>query len=367
MSLIQNPLFRAALVLLSLRIFFGPLAAVAQPAVGVPVEVDLVRERAIERVVHLTGTVTSARSARLSASTAGLVTVLHVDSGSQVAQGDLLLEMDPELARWQWESAQASADAALIALEDARRRLAEARTLAPQRSIAETVVLDLAAEVAEDDAALKRARAEAGYRKGVLERHLLRAPFAGVISARHTELGEWVNPGQAVLELVATGELRIDFPVAEDYLADIGADTPVSYTLGRDATGGSAGKVATVVPVTDPDARTFLLRVHAAEPDPRMKPGMSARAELKLDTGRRGLVVPRDAILKYPDGRVVVWVVESVQEGATVTERLVEPGLVFDGLVEVRSGLQAGVRVVVQGNETLQVGQRVSIQPRSAD
>ena len=48
----------------------------------------------------------------------------------------------------------------------------------------------------------------------------------------------------------------------------------------------------------------------------------------------------------------------------TVTERLVETGLAFDGLVEVRTGLQAGARVVVQGNETLQGGQRVAIQSR---
>lgn len=321
------------------------------------------REQAIQRVVHLTGTVTSARAARLSASMGGLVTVLHVDAGSLVAAGDVLLELDSELAQWQWKSAQASAEAARIALADARRRLDEARSLAPQRSIAETVVRDIAAEAAEDEAALRRAEAEAGYRKGILDRHQLQAPFAGVVSAKHTELGEWVNPGQPVLELVATQELRMDFPVAEDHLGAIGPDTLVSYTLGANAAEARDGEIATVVPVTDPGARTFLLRVRPAERDQRMTPGMSVRGLLKLGTGRRGLTIPRDAVIKFPDGRVLVWVVERGEDGPVATEKRVDIGLVFDGRVEVLKGLEAEERVVVEGNEALQNGQRVRVLP----
>jgi membrane fusion protein (multidrug efflux system) len=354
---------RTITTLLLLPGTFTSALAATPPGEGVPVRVDLVREQAIQRLVQLTGTVTSEQSARLSASTGGLVTVLHVDAGSIVAAGDVLLELDSELAQWQWKSSQASADAARIALADARRRLDEARSLAPQRSIAETVVHDIAAEAAEDEAALQRAEAEAGYRKGILERHLLHAPFAGVVSAKHTELGEWVNPGEPVLELVATQELRIDFSVAEDYLAAIGPDTAVSYTLGANAGEAREGEVATVVPVTDPGARTFLLRVRALQRDPRMTPGMSARAVLKLDAGRRGLTIPRDATLKFPDGRVVVWVAESGDDGPVATEKRVDIGLVFDGRVEVIEGLEAGDRVVVQGNEALQNGQRVVVLP----
>ena len=71
------------------------------------------------------------------------------------------------------------------------------------RETAETVVRDLAAEVAEDEAALQQAKANSGYRKGILDRHQLRAPFSGVISSRTVDLGQWVTPGQAVLGLVS--------------------------------------------------------------------------------------------------------------------------------------------------------------------
>lgn len=353
--------FKALLLFLPVALISA--LAVAQPDTGVPVRIAEVKVQPIQRMVQLTGSVTSARSARLSTATGGLVTTLHVDAGSPVAAGDVLLELDPALAQWQWQSSQAIADTARLAVADSRRRLKEARSLAPQRSIAESVVRDLEAEVAQDGAELQRAEAEAGYRKGILDRHQLRAPFAGVVSVKQTELGEWVDPGQPVLTLVATQELRIDFPVAEDYLADVALDTPVTYTLSDNTRDARKGTVVTIVPITDPGARTFLLRVQASDSDPRMISGMSARAQLALDTGRRGLTIPRDAILKFPDGRVVVWVVENANDGLQVAEKRVVTGVVFDGQVEIREGLEAGARVVVQGNEALQNGQRVVLLP----
>lgn len=348
-------------VLLSLLALSLPPQVAAEGQAGVPVGIALVQERAIERVVQLTGTVTSARAARLSAATSGLVAKLHVDAGSKVVTGDVLLELDPELAQLQWQSARAVAEQARNALADARRRLQEARTLAPQRSIAETVVRDLAAEVAEDEAALHEAEALAAYREGVLSRHQLKAPFDGVISLKLTELGEWVTPGQAVLELVATDDVRLDFPVSEDYLADIQPGTPLTFSLSAQALQVYQGMVATVVPVTDPGVRTFLVRVKVDNSDHRMIPGMSVRATLKLAAGRSGLVVPRDATLRFPDGRVTVWVVEAGDDGPVAAQKTIRTGLSFDGQVEVQQGLEAGARVVVRGNEALQSGQRVRI------
>jgi membrane fusion protein (multidrug efflux system) len=359
------PRFTHCLVALPLSL--ATLPAIGGGGDGVPVEIAPVEAREISRVVQMTGTVTSARDARLSVATEGLVTGLHVDAGSRVAKGELLLDLDAELAELQWQSALAGVDEARNALADAHRRLAEARSLAPKRSIAETLVRDLEAEVAEDEAALNRAQAEAGYRDGILERHQLRAPFPGVINAKLTELGEWVDPGQAVLHLVDTDALQLDFKVPEDYLADLGPDATVHFTLNADPGRVRDGRVATVVPVTDPGARTFLLRVHPLERDPMLRPGMSVRAELLVDAGRRGLVVPRDAILRFPDGRVIVWVVEAGSEGPEAAERVVRTGLAFDGLVEVSAGLEPGAQVVVKGNEALRGGQRLAPRPAGQD
>ncbi|MDZ7781964.1 MAG: efflux RND transporter periplasmic adaptor subunit [Halioglobus sp.] len=355
-----TPLIRRGGLALLVLLCLAHAAALAQPA-GVPVKTEQVREQAVQRQVDLTGTVTSPNRARLSTATSGLVTALQVDAGSRVAEGDVLLELDGELADWQWRGARADVEAARLALEDARRRLREAQTLAPRQSIAETAVRDLEAEVAEDEAALQRASAEAGYREGLLERHRLRAPFAGVISARMTDLGEWVTPGTPVLTLVATDSLRLDFPVAEEYLGAITGDAGLSYHLGGAGGERRAAAITVIVPVSESGARTFLLRGRPSDEDARLTPGRSVHGVLTLSTGRREPVVPRDALLRYPDGRNVVWVVEKGPQGTVAQERQVRTGLVFSGRVEILEGLDPGELVVVEGNESLQVGQPVSV------
>jgi membrane fusion protein, multidrug efflux system len=85
-------------------------------------------------------------------------------------------------------------------------------------------------------------------------------------------------------------------------------------------------------------------------------------ALLQLAAGRSGVTVPRDAILRYPDGRVVVWSVAESPDGAAIAvENVVNIGLSFGGRIEIRSGLAAGSQVVVRGNEALQPGQAVAV------
>ena len=356
----RNPL-RAAHNLSSLLpalLVLLPFSGFAQPPAA-PVTAVEVRETAINESIRLTGSVTAARASNLSPATSGLITAVNVDAGSRVTSGDVLLELDPELARWQAQSARAAVRAARVALDDARRRLEEAQALAPQQSIAATLVRDLAAEVAEDEAALERAKAEVGLRNAILERHSLRAPYDGVVAAKRSDVGEWIVPGDSVLELVATADLRIDFAVAERYLQRIAPGTPVSFSTATNESG--TGSVTTAVPVSDPGARTFLLRVEPPADGPELSPGMSVNGQMLLDAGRRAPVVPRDAIIRHPDGRVIVWVIEDSGDGAIVSERIVRPGLAFDGRVEITSGIEPGTRVVIKGNEALQVGQRVTV------
>ena len=76
---------------------------------------------------------------------------------------------------------------------------------------------------------------------------------------------------------------------------------------------------------------------------------------------RSGVTVSRDAILRFPDGRVTVWVVDSGGELPVVRERVVRTGSEFNGVVEITDGLADGDVVVIRGNEMLQEGQTVSI------
>ena len=349
---------RSAWRFLLTSVFALPVASHAATVVVTQSE-----QRPVMQVVSLNGSVTSPQTALLSTSVGGLIETMHVDAGDRVEKGDVLVSLDRELADLELERAIAQEAQASTLLDDARRRLREAEELRENRVIAETQIKSLQAEVTRNEAELRAASAALRQQQAIVRRHEIRAPFAGVVSDRVAEVGEWVNPGTGLVTLVATGELRFDFRVSQAHYASIDDNTVIELTF--DALPGQTieGRIQAIVPVKDPGARTFLLRAVAEPGDMQgITPGMSARAELRLDAGRQAVVVPRDAILRHPDGRRTVWIADTDGSETTVRERRVETGLEFDGVIEIRTGLEAGRSVVVRGNEALQDGQVVGVQ-----
>ena len=350
--------------MLRFLILTASLAANAALALDAPpVNVDEAQERPIVRTVRVNGTVTSPNAAMLSPSVGGLVARFNVDAGDRVNAGDVLVQLDAELQTLELRRREAELRQAEAALADSRRRLDEAERVRSSNAIAESEIESRRATADRDAAALAAAQAAVQQQRSIVGRLSVKAPFAGVISQRLAAVGEWVSPGNALVELIETDNLRFDFRVPQEYYEDISLQTAVD--LASDAAPGfrADGRIIAVVPVKDAGSRTFLVRVEAnGGSHPAITPGMSARGTLKVDAKRTGVVVSRDALLRYPDGRHVVWIVDGSQEIPVVRERPVETGLMFDGLVEIRTGIRAGDIVVTRGNEALQEGQQVRIQ-----
>ncbi|MEM7193292.1 MAG: efflux RND transporter periplasmic adaptor subunit, partial [Pseudomonadota bacterium] len=337
----------------------GPLPSFAQGAA--PVETETVRLSPVIRKLELSGSVSSPHESQISTLVPGLVSKVHFDSGAYVKQGDMLLELDSELEEAAYEQAAAETKQAAGEVEDAKRRLNIAASLAKRKYGPQNEVDARSAEVEIDIATHDSYRAEQKRRAVVLDRHKLRAPFDGVIAKRMVEVGQWVTPGTAVFELVAMKNFRIDVPVPQDYYAQLQDGADVALRIDTLPNEDIPAKIGALIPVSDPDARTFTLRVLPTRTNIPITPGMSARVLVDLDTGKRGLVVSRDALIRYPDGRITVWVLQDSDDKTSVTERRVEIGLTFDGLVQVLSGLKEGERVVVRGNESLREGQAVKL------
>lgn len=345
---------------LALTILWFPLILPA--ADPVPVRVATVTSGPVSEALQLTGTFTAARSASLSSQIAGLIKTLPVDAGDEVAAGALLLELDAQLAALELDRAAAALDEGRARLAEAERLEGEARKLVADNMIPRTAVEAAEAEVALNRAAVTRLEAERARQAELLVRHRVMAPFAGVVSRRLTELGEWVGTGQPVLELVATDRLRLDLQVPQDYFVDIVVGKPV--TIRVDALGGAAiaGQVQARVPVADVASRTFLVRVVTAAPDRRLSPGMSAQALFDIPRTGNALSVPRDALLRTAGGETRVWVVEPAPDGTLrASARSVQAGRTSGEQVEIRTGLESGVQVVVRGNELLREGQAVRL------
>jgi len=344
---------------------FGLVAAVAAGAVfaqqAAPVRTITADRAPLVREIDATGSLTSPRRSRLAPEVAGRVTAIEVDAGDRVTPGERLLALDAELAQLELEQAAAAKRAAVAELDDARRRLREGKDLVERGGIGRSELASRRAEVQRLQAVLARREAERGYQRSLVERHRLEAPFDGVIERRMIAPGERASPDRPVLELIAIERLRLDLGVDQRHFTAVEAGTPIRVHFEARPDRPIDTEVDTVVPVTNPDSRTFRVRVALANDDRSLTPGMSARATLRIDTGREGVVIPRDALLRQPNGRNVVWVLERDGDRATVAERAVEPGLTFDGRVAIRAGLEAGATVVTEGNEALQSGQPVRV------
>lgn len=338
------------------------VTAHAQPNAPQVIVADA-EEMLLAEEVSVSGSVFSPKVAKLSAQVSGIVDVIHVDIGDKLPAGAEVLRLNDELNKLSLVAARAATSQAREELSDAKRRLSDIEALAQKKTASANEMQSLAAEVRIDTAALERFSAEESRQQELLRRHVLNAPFAGVVSSKLVEVGEWIQPGDPVIELVATENLHIDLQVPQTVYGKLGQSNEVRIKF--DAFPGRIfdGQIASVVPVTDLASRTFTLRVRLVDSQIKLAPGMSASAVLRLHTEKTGIVVPRDALLRYPDGRISVWVVTRDGDAATVSEQRVETGLSFSGKMTITRGLSAGAVVVVKGNESLRDGQSVNIKP----
>lgn len=337
-------------------IAFIAMAANAQSLRVVLAEVE--REPLVEEIA-LNGTVTARRNVDISVSIGGLVHERVVDISNRVSRGDLLLRLDDELARLEHDRIRAEVREAEKRLAETQRLLEQARSAGGGRVIPATEQARRTSEVGIAEAALGRARAAERLQEARLRRHALHAPFDALVSARAADVGQWLEPGDAVFTLVDTADLLIDFQVPQQAYHLLGPNTVLFIDI--PGTGARPAEIATWLPLTDVQARTFLLRANLPE-GAGLVPGMAVSAMLQLVRSAEALSVARDAINRYPDGRVTVWVAEPAGDSGLhrVREQVVRVGGSSGDRVFVTDGLMGGERIVTRGNEALRDGLEVS-------
>jgi RND family efflux transporter MFP subunit len=310
--------------------------------------------------LRLTGNLTARRTASLSPQVAGRIQRLAVDAGDLVETGAIIAELDDRLASLQVARAEALRSEAAAALDEARRLAEEGRRLTSSRFLPDTEVRAREAAVVAAEATLQRAEAELAIEREHQLRHVLRAPFGGIVSARRAQQGEWIEPGRAVVELVEVQDLWLDVRVPQSYWTDLARDR-VEVRARADAVPGRQldTEIIARVPVSDPSARTFLLRLLVHDETGDLTPGMSARVELDLETDEPRTRVPRDAVLRDPDGTTRIWLLP--EDSDRVRQQIVTVRRTLGDQAELVETLDDGVRVVVRGNEGLSEAEVVRV------
>ncbi|MEM7677252.1 MAG: efflux RND transporter periplasmic adaptor subunit [Myxococcota bacterium] len=316
-----------------------------------------VEARSLEDTWRFLGDVRADARASVAAGAEGTVTAVRARLGQPVARGDLMVEIDPDLAEARVAIARAQLAAAEEAFEQAQREVRRLKGLrkniVPEldreraRSLARTRKADVASAQA------RRVEAEAQ-----LARHRIRAPFAGVVAARIVDPGDWVSIGDRVLELVSSEGIDIVVDASRALIRHVKAGTEAAVIDGATTT---TARVTGVVPALDPVSRTLRVRLvpNGEHAEKMLLPGASVQVEFKvaLDPEDGQVSVPVDALLVGATQTRVVKVVDGKAEPVNV-EVLAKAR----GTALVRSAdLTASDVVVVRGNERLSPGQPVEV------
>lgn len=331
----------------------------APPAVkppASPVRVANVTKQEVARSATLVGTVEPRKRSVVASEIAGRVDQFPVKEGDLVKRGQLLARLGMQTLQIQHEAAIASRAEWQVRHEQAKLDLARVKTLFEKELVTRKEHDDAMAEELALGRRLVQLDAEIRQVEDRLAKSRVQAPFAGWVIKERTEIGEWVQEGGPVVEMVDLLRVRIEVPLPERYIRHVQRGDPVSAVFDGLPGFEARGRVFSIVAQANEVARTFPIKVEIPNQDLKIKSGMVTRVSLSVGQAYPALVVPKDALV-LRGGNEFIFL---VQDGRAVQKR-VRPGLYTNGLVEVTGDVQEGMTVVIQGNERLLPGQPVRV------
>jgi len=326
-----------------------PAVAVVAPERGAPQE-----------EIVLPGTIQAFTDAPIYARTNGYLRKWYVDIGAHVRAGELIAEIDtPELDQ-QLQAARAD-----LATAQANARLAQTtaeryRDLIKSDSVSRQDLDNANGSLEAREAAVESARANVKRLEQLQAFRRIEAPFAGVVTARNTDIGALIDSGSNAKELfhvAAVNRLRVFVNVPEVYSraarTGLAADLTLKEFPGRRFTGTLARTSSSI----DVASRTLLTEIDVDNAKGELLPGSYAEVHIKLPTAAATLKLPVDALIFKTDGLQVA----TVDAGNRVALVTVAAGRDFGDTVEIVSGLRGDERVVANPPDSLAPGQIVRV------
>ena len=328
------------------------------------VSATVVQSLTLDQEVRASGDLEARLHTTIAAEIAGRVTGIRVEEGAPVESGVVVLEIDPERRQLELDAARAGLAQARAEYGKERRQTARVRKLSSENVTSQQ-------QLEEAEAALELARAQVASARaevGVLERAVadasVSAPFAGRVARRTVELGEFVQPGDPLFELVALDSLEVVFGLPELDSERVRAGAPVEIEVSAFPKRRFGGSVSFISPTIDPATRTLRVKARVSNEEGLLRPGLFARVRIQAEQRSDVLMVPEDAIIQRSDGAHLFRI-----NGEDRLERVrVSLGAAQAGQVEVRGELAAGDRVVRRGHAGLAEGAQVQVVegPRSS-
>lgn len=317
------------------------VAEPARAAAASGLETVVVALASVQSETSFDGVIEAVHQATVAAQTSGRVLELPYDVGDYVERGAVIVRLRDTEQR-------ARADSAAAALSDARARLAEAR-LAHERikdvfeknmvakATYDKALADLQSAQARVDAATSAAK-EA--REG-LEYTTIRAPYSGIVVARHIEVGEIAAIGKPLMTGLSLEELRVVVDIPREHIGPLRKHRSARVVF---PTGGSVvAERLRLPPAADPDTQSFRVQVTLPKGDHGVFPGTLVKVAFVTGEAQQ-LLAPAGSIVRR--GEITGVYVEN--ERGRVSFRYVRTGTpTADGKVPVVAGLAAGEKIAL--------------------
>ncbi|WMJ70314.1 efflux RND transporter periplasmic adaptor subunit [Stenotrophomonas sp. 24(2023)] len=315
-------------------------AATRQGGAAVPVTAQVVAPSAWSDTLQALGTAKARESITVTAKVSEIIERVHFESGQQVAAGTPLVTLRG-LAQ---EAALTQAQATFAEADQLYRRQ---RELATQRLVS-SATLDTQKAIRDSaEARVVQMQSDIGDRR-------VRAPFAGVLGIRQVSPGSLVTPTTVITTLDDIERMHVDFQVPEAELASLSNGDKVQATSVAWPGRTFEGEVSTIDARVDPATRAVTVRADFANTDHALRPGMLLDVRI-FRPERQALVVPEISVVQVGRDSFIY----RIKDDATVERVDIVAGARRAGVVEIRQGLQAGQRIVVDGTGKLRPGLKV--------
>lgn len=271
---------------------------------------------------------------------AGEIVELTVEEGDRVKAGQVLARMDGDRLRLEMLAARAN-------LDQAEKELARHADLHARGLVSSSLFQGLKFD-------LQSLQATYDLKQLNYEYSIIRAPIAGVVSAREVKMGQNLAEGDIAFRITETSELLAHLQIPQSELSKFSAGHAATVQVASMPNRQFAATIVRISPTVDTRNGTFRATAIMDNADGLLAPGMFGRFTVAYEKHANALVIPKTAVLDE-DQEKTVYV---VQDGAVV-RRVVETGVEEKGLVEILSGLEEYDEIVVVGHGGLRDGSKV--------
>ncbi len=321
-----------------------------------PVRVAEVVNRVVQQTVELVGTVEPWRRSIVAGELAALVEKFPVEEGMAVKRGQVLAQLRTDTLTIQLNSAEASHREADTRYQQAQKDLKRIKTLFTKQLVTQKEYDDAVTQEAALVNRLALLQSELLQVRDQLQKTRVVAPFDGWVTQEFTEVGQWIQAGGPIVELVDLSRVKVEVPLPERYVGEIKVGASVTATFDGLRGFEAEGHVFSVVAQADRNSRTFPIKVELPNAALTIKSGLVSRVILQVGAPYEALVVPKDALVLRGGAEFVF-----VMKDGSVSQVPVVVVNHVNNEVEINAQLEPGMIVVVEGNERLFPGQPVRV------